>query len=569
MPLDGIVTYALVNDLSTELVTGRMTQIHQPTDHELIITVRKNGQNKNLLLSVHPNYARVHLTSEKYTNPKEPPLFCMVLRKYLGSGFIKSVEQISMERIIRIRVTSKDEIGDSLDYDLYIELMGKHSHIVLVDPSRNVILESMKHIGFSQNRYRALLPGQTYIFPPEQGKINPLELDPTEFVKKLDFNTGKIDRQILSILMGVSPLVSQSIADLAYLGDEKKYIEVFEQFQTQLMENDFHPHIGRGQKDDFHVLKNVQLGEPTTSYETVSEMLDAFYQGKAERDRVKGLTHDIMRLLKNERSKNERKIKKQQQTLKKAEDAEQYQKFGELLTAHMHLVKPGDNQVTVIDYYDPDQKEITIELNPNKSASENAQQLFKQYQKLKKSKEVVTKEIEKAKAEIDYLDRLIQQLEDAREEDLEDIRAELEDEGYLKKKSTKNKKKKKKVIRFDRFQATDGTEIYVGRNNKQNEYLTNRQAGKEDIWLHTKDIPGSHVIIKSTSPSEETIVEAATIAAFYSKSKHSSSVPVDYTKVKHVRKPNGAKPGYVTYDNQQTVYVTPVESEIEKLRLKE
>lgn len=235
----------------------------------------------------------------------------------------------------------------------------------------------------------------------------------------------------------------------------------------------------------------------------------------------------------------------------------------------MHLVKPGDNQVTVIDYYDPDQKEITIELNPNKSASENAQQLFKQYQKLKKSKEVVTKEIEKAKAEIDYLDRLIQQLEDAREEDLEDIRAELEDEGYLKKKSTKNKKKKKKVIRFDRFQATDGTEIYVGRNNKQNEYLTNRQAGKEDIWLHTKDIPGSHVIIKSTSPSEETIVEAATIAAFYSKSKHSSSVPVDYTKVKHVRKPNGAKPGYVTYDNQQTVYVTPVESEIEKLRLKE
>lgn len=209
--------------------------------------------------------------------------------------------------------------------------------------------------------------------------------------------------------------------------------------------------------------------------------------------------------------------------MKKAEDAEQYQKFGELLTAHMHLVKPGDNQVTVIDYYDPDQKEITIELNPNKSASENAQQLFKQYQKLKKSKEVVTKEIEKAKAEIDYLDRLIQQLEDAREEDLEDIRAELEDEGYLKKKSTKNKKKKKKVIRFDRFQATDGTEIYVGRNNKQNEYLTNRQAGKEDIWLHTKDIPGSHVIIKSTSPSEKRIVEAATIAAFYSKSKHSSS----------------------------------------------
>ncbi len=567
MPFDGIVTYALVNELKAELETGRINKIHQPTEHELILVVRQGGKNKNLLLSVHPSYARVHLTDEKYTNPKEPPLFCMVLRKYLGSGFIRSIEQISMERIIKMTISSKDEIGDAMEYELYIEMMGKHSQIILVDPTRNVILESMKHIGFSQNRHRALLPGQSYVFPPEQGKTNPLELEPTEFIRKLDFNSGKMDRQILSILMGVSPLVSQSLAKKAYLGDENKYVHVFEQFQKELENKDFHPQIGFGKKEDFHVLKDVELDAPIESFDLVSEMLDTFYQGKAERDRVKGLSHDLMRLLKNERDKNIRKIKKQKQTLKKAEKADQYQKDGELLTAHLHLVKPGDASVTVIDYYDPEQNERMIELNPNKSPSENAQQLFKQYQKMKKSKEVVTKEIDKAEQEIDYLERLIQQLEDAREEDLDEIRTELQEEGYLKAKPQKGKKMKKE-IHFDRFQSSDGTEIFAGRNNKQNEYLTNRKANKEDVWLHTKDIPGSHVIIKSNEPSEQTLLEAASIAAFYSKAKHSSSVPVDYTKIKHVRKPSGAKPGYVIYDNQQTVYVTPEEREIEKLRVK-
>ncbi|MDQ0350564.1 putative ribosome quality control (RQC) complex YloA/Tae2 family protein [Alkalibacillus filiformis] len=566
MPFDGIVTRAITNEL-TKLEGGRIQKIYQPTNSELILTVRNKGQNYSLLISTHSSYARVHLTDQKFTNPKEPPMFCMVLRKYLAAGFIEKIEQVEMERIIHITVRSKDEIGDEQNKTLIIELMGKHSNAILVDPEREVILDSLKHISPAQNRHRTILPGQTYIAPPDQGKVHPLLLDGADFVKKLDFNQGKIEKQMMNLLMGCSPVVTNSLAKQAYLGSNEKYEAIYDQFKHQVEHHEYEPKIFKGNKEDFHVLQDIELKGEVNSYDSISRMLDAYYEGKAERDRVKNQTHDLMRLLKNEKAKNERKIKKQQSTLKKADKADDYQKYGELLTAHLHLVKQGDEQVTVMDYYDPEQNEITLELNPNKTPSENAQHYFKQYQKLKKSKEVVLVEIEKAKKEIDYLERLIQQLEQAREADIEDIREELQEEGYIRQKQNKNKKKKQKWITPDYYKSSDGIEIIVGRNNKQNEFVTNRMANKEDIWLHTKDIPGSHVIIRSSDPSEETIIEAAMIAAFYSKAKMSSSVPVDYTNIRHVRKPNGAKPGYVTYDNQQTVYVTPDEKVIDQLKV--
>ncbi|TFB23266.1 fibronectin/fibrinogen-binding protein [Filobacillus milosensis] len=568
MAFDGIVTRAVTEELQQELSSGRITKIYQPTETELIFTIRKNGQNKHLLISIHPNYSRVHLTDEKYNNPKEPPMFCMVLRKHLSAGFIETVEQVELERIIHISVRSKDEIGDEKNKTLIIEIMGKHSNVILVDPEREMILDSFKHISSLQNRHRSILPGQNYVSPPDQGKMNPLKLDSESFVRKLDFNQGKMDRQILNLIMGVSPNVTQAIAGKAYLGTADTYKQVFEEFKQQLSDHDYAPFITTGKKDDFHVLDLVSQNDDKVSYDQVSEMLNQFYKGKAERDRVKGRTHDLMRWLKNERDKNLRKIKKHEKTLKKAEKADEYQKKGELLTAHMHMIKFGDTQVSVMDYYDPEQSELTIELDPNKSPSQNAQHYFKNYQKLKKSKEIVLVEIDKAKEEIDYFERLIQQLEQAREEDIEDIREELQEQGYIKQKQQSKKKKGKKKIQPDYYQASDGTEIVVGRNNKQNEFVTNRMASKDDVWLHTKDIPGSHVIIRSNEPSEDTLAEAATIAAFYSKAKHSSSVPVDYTFVKHVKKPNGAKPGYVIYDNQQTLYVTPDENKINQLKQK-
>ncbi|PKR78564.1 hypothetical protein CEY16_02065 [Halalkalibacillus sediminis] len=568
MPFDGIVTRAITHELNDQLVTGRINKIYQPTETEIIFTIRKNGRNHTLLLSIHPSYARIHLTDEKFTNPKEPPMFCMVLRKHLQSGFIEKIEQDEMERIIHLTIRNKDEIGDENRRVITLELMGKHSHLIVVDPEREMIIDSMKHISSAQNRHRSILPGQSYIAPPDQGKLNPLTLDGETFARKIDFNQGKIDRQILNLLMGVSPVVAKALAKQAYMGNSEKYQEVFDNFQNDLLNHNYAPMIQKEPKEDYHVLELVKSEEKIISFETVSEMLHSFYQGKAERDRVKGQSHDLMRFLKNERDKNERKIEKHKKTLKKAEKADEYQKKGELLTAHMHMAKLGDNSIQVVDYYEEDQPEMTIELNPNKSPSENAQQFFKQYGKLKKSKEMVVVEIEKAHEEINYLERLIQQLEQAREEDVEDIREELQDQGYMKKKQQSKKKKKKKLITPDQYVSTDGTEIFVGRNNKQNEYVTNRMANKNDVWLHAKDLPGSHVIIRSSEPSEETILEAALIAAFYSKAKLSSTVPVDYTFVKHVKKPNGAKPGYVTYDNQQTVFVTPEEDKVQEMKLK-
>ncbi|MBM7552819.1 Rqc2 family fibronectin-binding protein [Thalassobacillus pellis] len=567
MSFDGIVTRAVTHELNQTLTTGRVMKIYQPTDTELVFTIRAQRKNHSLLLSAHPSYARFHLTEDNYHNPKEPPMLCMLLRKHLVGGFIISIEQVEMERIVKFHIKSRNELGDETTKTLIMEVMGKHSNIILIDQEKGHILDSIKHLPPSQNRHRTVMPGQLYKLPPEQGKTNPVDLEPEEFVKKLDFNAGKMDRQILGILMGCSPLITKEIAHEAFLGSKNTYESVYRTFRERLSFHDYAPRIYHGDKEIFYVLPLDTAGDSFTTFRTVSSMLDAYYSGKAERDRVKQQAGDLHRLLKNERDKNIRKIKKHEETLRKAENADKYQREGELLTAHLHLVQHGDETVEVIDYYDPDQKTIMINLNPNKSPSENAQALFQQYQKMKKSKQVVQEEIKKARGEIDYLDQLLQQVESAREQDIEEIREELREEGYLKKKRQQSKRKNKaNKPEPDKFLSSDGTPIYVGRNNKQNEYLTNRLAGKNDTWLHTKDIPGSHVVIKSTEPTEDTLLEAAQLAANYSKSQHSSSVPVDYTLIRHVKKPSGAKPGFVIYDHQQTLFVTPDASIVKQLK---
>ncbi|MFD2925465.1 Rqc2 family fibronectin-binding protein [Halobacillus naozhouensis] len=567
MSFDGIVTRAITHEINEEVKTGRIVKIYQPTETELVFTIRKNRTNHTLLLSAHPSYARFHLTNDQYHNPKEPPMLCMLLRKHLVGGFLEKVEQVSMERIVKFQIRSRNEIGDETMKTLIIEVMGKHSNILLVDTEQGHILDSIKHLPPSQNRHRTVMPGQPYKLPPEQGKTNPLELEADELVKKLDFNSGKIDKQILNTVMGFSPVITKEIAHCAHLGGSEAYKNAYSHIREQIMDNTYQPVIYSGDREQFYVLQLSFLKQDGTSFPTVSAMLDRYYSGKAERDRVKQQAGDLYKFLKNERDKNKRKIKKHETTLKKSEAAEDYQRVGELLTAHMHLVKQGDEFASVVDYYDPDQGERTIELNPNKSPSENAQSYFQTYQKLKKSKQVVQKEIGKAEEEIDYLDRLIQQVESAREVDIDEIREELREQGYMKKRSSSRKKTNKpSKPKPEQFTASDGTAIYVGRNNKQNEYLTNRLANKHDTWLHAKDIPGSHVVIQDEAPTEDVLFEAAQLAAYFSKFSQSSSVPVDYTLIKHVKKPSGAKPGFVTYDHQQTLYVTPAIEMIRKMK---
>ncbi|WP_174613204.1 Rqc2 family fibronectin-binding protein [Virgibacillus ihumii] len=566
MPFDGIVTRAVTHELNQKIIPGKITKIYQPTSTELVFTVRSQGQNHTLLLSIHPVYARFHLTDDTYRNPKEPPMFCMLLRKNLSGAIIETIEQFGMERIITFRIKTRNELGDITNKTIVLELMGKHSNFMLIDADKGHILDSLKHVPVSQNSYRTILPGQQYILPPSQNKLNPLDIDGSTFVKKLDFNAGKMDKQIVQNLTGISPLIANEIIHRTQLGSQQAYNSAFENIQALIDNHHYSPAIYQHKKEAFHVLPITFLEGQKKEFATTNEMLDVFYSGKAERDRVKQQAKGLYQFIKNEKDKNERKLKKHEKTLKKAAGAEKYQHLGELLTANMHQVKQGDENVQVIDYYDPEQKEMTIELNPNKTPSENAQSFFKTYQKLKTSKRKVNSEIKKANNEIAYLDQLLQQIDTARETDIEEIRDELRDEGYLKKQKQGKKKNKPAKPVPEKYTSSDGTPMLVGKNNKQNEYVTMKLAHRDEFWLHTKDIPGSHVVIRSKEPSEETLVEAAQLAAYFSKSQQSSSVPVDYTKIRHVRKPNGAKPGFVTYDNQKTLFVTPDKNVVAKLR---
>lgn len=563
MPFDGIVTLEVNHQLQDILTGGKINKIHQPTTTEMIISVRNHSKNHTLLLSVHPSYARMHLTTEKMKNPAEPPMFCMVMRKHLQSAVIKEIKQIEMDRIIAVHFNAMNEIGDMTEKTLYIEIMGRHSNIVLVNEQNKKIIDCIKHIPPFQNRYRSLLPGADYIQPPSQNKLDPLKSDAASIVKKLDFNAGKLDQQLTSIIAGISRVVGKEIVHKVQLGSATAYEEEIEKLQYLLQQRDFSPAIYEGKKEDFHVLPLTHL-KNSKQFDSVHEMLDAFYRDKATRDRVKQQMKDLIRFIKNELNKNTRKLDIHQKTLKKADKKEDFRKKGELLTANMHIVERGDKEVSVIDYYDPLQSEIIIKLDTEKAPSENAQTFFKKYKKLSAAEEMARKEIIKTKQEIAYLEDLLVQIEHARDEDLEDIRTELQDEGYIK----KQKKKKKKTTKPmpEKFTAHDGTPIYVGRNNKQNEYVTHKLANKNDMWLHTLDIPGSHIIIKSNNPTQETIEEAAILAAHYSKAQGSASVPVDYTQVKYVKKPSGAKPGFVTYSDQKTLYVTPTEELVQALR---
>lgn len=501
-------------------------------------------------------YARFHLTDDKYENPKEPPMFCMLLRKHILGAVIESIDQLDLERIITITLRSTDEIGDTALKYIVMEVMGKHSNLMLLDEHKEKIIDSMKHIPPYQNRVRAILPGQIYVPPPRQNKLNPLHLDAKKFIKKLDFNAGKLDRQIVQILEGFSPFLAKEIVARANLGSAESYEQKFLDIRNQIIDNRFEPAIYKNDREDFHVIQITDHKGEILTFDSVNKMLDRFYSGKAERDRVKQQAKDLQKFIKNELDKNKRKIDIHQKTLQKAESMHEYQRLGELLTANLHLAQKGNDSITVIDYYDPEQKEITIPLKTNLTPSENAQAYFTKYRKLQKSVDIVNHEIEKTKIEIEYLDGLIQHIESAREDDIEEIREELRDEGYLKRQKQPKRKKETKPLP-EKFTSSDGTTIYVGKNNRQNEYVTQHLANRQDVWLHTKDIPGSHVVIKDENPTEQTLLEAAQIAAYFSKAKQSSSVPVDYTHIRHVKKPKGAKPGFVIYDNEKTLFVTP------------
>lgn len=565
MSFDGVFTHAMINELRETLLSGRISKIHQPYENEVVLVIRSRGKNQRLLLSAHPSYARIQITQIDYQNPDTPPNFVMMLRKHLDGAILESIEQIENDRVIHFHFTKRDELGDLQNIILIVELMGRHSTIILVNKESGKILDAIKHIGSSQNTYRSLLPGVDYIAPPEQNQLNPFSQEKEKVFHRLsqmDLTPKGIQQQFQGIGFDTA---QELVARLTERPNEKMLVwqEFFTAIDTQRS-----PSLYEVAEKEYFTPINYRFFDSNTQqkkmYPTLSALLDAFYQEKAEKDRAKQQGGELIRKIENELKRNRNKLKKREQTLKDSENAEDYRRDGELLTTFMAQVPRGANEVTLPNYYEED-KPITIKLDPALTPNQNAQKYFHRYQKLKNAVKLIGKQIEEAKNEIDYLESVLSQLEIAGPMDIKVIKEELTAEGYLKKKYSK-KQKRKKPSQPDQYLSTDGTLILVGKNNLQNDQLSLKTAKKTDYWLHAKNIPGSHVIIKSDQPSDETITEAAELAAYFSKYRHSAQVPVDLVQVKHLRKPNGAKPGYVIYENQKTIIVTPEEEKINKMK---
>ncbi len=565
MSFDGVFTHAMVNELRETLLSGRISKIHQPYENEIILVIRSRGKNQRLLLSAHPSYARVQITQIDYQNPDNPPNFVMMLRKYLDGAILENIEQIGNDRVIHFHFAKRDELGDLQNIVLIVELMGRHSTIVLINKQTGKILDAIKHIGSSQNTYRSLLPGVEYVSPPKQEQLSPFSEDNEKIFQRLS-QIELTPKSLQQQFQGLGFDTAQELAvRLAERPNEK--MAVWETFFSAV-QKEIVPHFYEMQgKDYFTPIAYVSLEKKAAlkeTYETLSALLDAYYHEKAEKDRAKQQGGELIRKIENELKRNRNKLKKREQTLKDSENAETYRRNGELLTTFMAQVPRGATDVTLPNYYEEDHP-IKIKLDPALSPNQNAQKYFHRYQKLKNAVKLIGQQIEEAKNEIRYLESVLSQLEIAGPMDIEVIKEELTAEGYLKKR-TQKKQKRKKPSQPDLYYSSDGTLILVGKNNLQNDQLTMKTAKKTDFWLHAKNIPGSHVIIKSDNPSDETITQAAELAAYFSKYRHSAQVPVDLVQVKHIRKPNGAKPGFVIYENQKTVIVTPEEEKIAHLR---
>ncbi|PIC68820.1 hypothetical protein CSV71_07135 [Sporosarcina sp. P21c] len=560
MAFDGLFTKAIVSELQ-QLKTGRISKIHQPNSQEIIFQIRATNRNHKLLVSLHPSFSRLQLTDEVLTNPSEPPLFCMVLRKQLEGGMITSIEQHENDRIVNIHVQARNELGDQIERKLVIEIMGRHSNLILLDASRDMIIDSMKHLPPSVNSYRTVLPGQPYIPAPPQNKLDPFEVTEAEFTTQV--GALQEPKDVVKHFAGFSPLTA---AELLYrLDDNNQSFTVWRSFLESFSSGAMKPTvIENDRKTLFSAIELTHAEGITQSFPTLGDLLDKVYFARAERERVKSQAIDLERWLSNEIAKLENKTKKLQKEQETAQDLDTLKLYGELLTANSYMLHKGDKEVTVENYYEQGTT-VTIPLDPRKSPIDNAQRYFSRYAKAKTALIRIAEQLEKTKDDIEYFEMVRQQVYQASPIDIEEIRQELVELGFMRARRSKKKVKLKKP-QPEAFVSSTGIPISVGKNNKQNDYLTFKLAARDHVWLHTKDIPGSHVVIHDIDPDAQTIEEAAGLSAYFSKARESSSVPVDYTQIRHVKKPSGAKPGFVIYFEQKTVFVTPDEDLVRKLR---
>ncbi|HFI0334285.1 TPA: NFACT family protein [Streptococcus suis] len=552
MSFDGFFLHHMTAELKANLEGGRIQKINQPFEQEIVLNIRSNRQSHKLLLSAHSIFGRVQLTQSDFTNPKVPNTFTMILRKYLQGAIIEDIRQLDNDRILEFSVSNKDEIGDHIQATLIVEIMGKHSNIILVDKSEQKIIEAIKHVGFSQNSYRTILPGSTYIRPPETHSLNPYTVSDEKLFEIL--STQELSpKNLQQAFQGLGRDTATELASHLQTDRLKNFRSFFDQ-ATQPSLTD----------KSYTALPFANNPENQPHFGSLSSLLDFYYQDKAERDRVAQQANELIKRVASELEKNRKKLVKQEQELADTETAELVRQKGELLTTYLHQVPNDQPSVRLDNYYTG--QELEIELDVALTPSQNAQRYFKKYQKLKEAVKHLTNLIEETKATIVYLESVDTMLGQATLAEIDEIREELIETGFLKRRHREKIHKRQKP---ERYLATDGkTIILVGKNNLQNDELTFKMAKKGELWFHAKDIPGSHVVITDNlDPSDEVKTDAAELAAYFSKARHSNLVQVDMIEAKKLHKPTGGKPGFVTYRGQKTLRVTPTEDKIKSMKI--
>ena len=564
MAFDGLVTKASVQELKNELSTGRITKIYQLSKYEMLFTVRQQRKNKKMLISVHSTYARVQLTHLDYTHANEPPMFCMLMRKHLEGTIIADIEQVNNDRIIKFTIIQRNEFGGDITKHLYLEVMNKHSNFILTTQDGKII-DCIKHIPPLMNRHRTLQPAASYIPPPATNKIEPTEATISHFEDIVKDSKTSLSTGIMRMFNGLSKQIANEVVHRVQTDEPEIIFQKFNEVMEEVA-NYQRPSIMIGDKEQFYLIPLTHIKGETKSYDSVSAMLDAFYFGKETKDRIKDHFSNIDMLVKQWHNKNVKKLGKLRSELANTEKAEEYRIKGELILANVYQLNRGDKILITQNFYDECLAEIKIALNPLLTPSENAQKYFKRYSKAKAAVTHIEQQIEVAQSEVQYFESLMTYLTSADIGDVYEIQDELRSRGYLKKRQEK-KIKKRAIPNVDRYITENDIELVVGKNNLQNDYVTHKLGKRHEWWFHAKDMPGSHVLVRSSADKLEEIEirAAANLAAYFSKGRNSSSVAIDYTQIKNLKKVPGTSLGFVTYDTCKTIYIDPAEEDVMKL----
>ncbi|MGI5901262.1 MAG: Rqc2 family fibronectin-binding protein [Desulfitobacteriia bacterium] len=596
MALDSITIHHLIKELFPLLIDTRIDRIQQPEKEEVHLLLRGRREYRRLLINAGSTAPRIHLTDQTKKNPAHPPMFCMILRKHLEGGKITDLRQLGLDRIILFNIQNHNEKSDLQDYHLYLEIMGKHSNLILVNPQSNTILDGLRRYSSLLSKHREVLPGREYILPPTQDKTPVVDNEQDFTARLLEYPLDrKVKDALVALFQGLSPELAKEIVlraklDLDEVLDNCGDIDLSRLFQVYayfLRDRDtFVPKPGiyytsklKTPPYAFSLIPYEQyfdcLWQPVPS---LNDAIRIYYEQKTAHHQNEARRGSLLKVVRDQYQRSKKKQGIYQNTITKAEKELKAQKFGELLTANLYKLTPRMTEITVEDYTDPDLKPLTIPLDPALSGAENAQRYFKQYNKAKSAIKKTKPFLDAVSEEVLYLQSLLSGIEQAEDEtELDEIYTELVEQGYIADKNAKQRKRagsrkrkeEERISQPHRYISKTGKTIIVGRNNKQNDRLTLKEAKPTDLWLHVKDIPGAHVIVplnrEEEFPDEQTLLEAAALAAYFSPARYSSNIPVDYTRAKYVKKPRGAKPGMVIYEQNKTLFVTAKQEEIDRL----